>query len=263
MRFIQTALLSCAAALALVACSATPTRTVSGQLTLAAFHVDNPVVVAESSDRRVFIATVSAQGAFSLQLPANAAYRVTLAETTVRPGIYDAVARIDWPLATGAVRWAKLSPGAPLDLGTITLRGSTTAAQAPTRGLTVQCESCGGASGSADDDQGDKDKGAKDKDKADKDKDHGKAKHHGDSKEDDKAGVEESKHEKDCDCSKKIDKQDGCDKDDHADEHEQACDHDNHDKTGNHDDDDDQGENDDDQGKSGSGKSGSINSVDK
>src|SRR5437773_8625142 len=95
--------------LSLVGCSGSVgTREVTGRLASGTYGLDNPVVVAESSNHRVFVASVSKNGSFRLTLPPGQAYRMTLANST-RSGTYQAVARVSWPLASGSSRWAQLS----------------------------------------------------------------------------------------------------------------------------------------------------------
>ena len=84
---------------AAVGCSSPATRAVSGQLRVDTSAMNHPVVIAQSSDHRVFVAGVSAAGRFTLQLPPNAAYRMTLS-STMRTGVYSAAARINWPSNT-------------------------------------------------------------------------------------------------------------------------------------------------------------------
>jgi hypothetical protein len=105
--------------LAFIACqNGPPTRTVSGQLRAGAFALDNAVVIAQSSDQRMFVRHVDARGQFQLALPPNASYRLTLANTT-RSGAYHALTRIQWPTPSGPAVWAKLSMGGTLFLGTV------------------------------------------------------------------------------------------------------------------------------------------------
>src|SRR6266404_4030578 len=59
-------------------CSSSSTRAVSGQLRVDTSTMNHPVVIAQSSDHRVFVAGVTASGRFTLQLPAGVAYRMTL-----------------------------------------------------------------------------------------------------------------------------------------------------------------------------------------
>jgi uncharacterized membrane protein YgcG len=110
-------------AFAALGCSNTPMRTVTGQLTETTFALDNPVVMAEASDSRVFVTPVEASGKFMLKLPSNVSYRLTLANSTQTRGIYSSVARINWPLESGASRWATLGDGETLDLGMVYQRG--------------------------------------------------------------------------------------------------------------------------------------------
>jgi hypothetical protein len=177
-------------ALALVAfgCSSSPpTRTVTGQLSAGSYTLDNPVVLAEAADARVFVSHVSGSGHFTLSLPTDQAYRLTLANSTLHTGVYLAVARINWPLASGGARWAKVGGGAALDLGTVTRRGYGS------RGGSVEKSGSGG----------------KDDDDETKEDDHAKCNYD---------------HEDDCDCDHQHHDDDHCDKDDDGDEHDHDCD---------------------------------------
>src|SRR5262249_28004725 len=143
-----------------------------------------------------FIANVNAAGRFTLQLPPNVSYRMTLASTTKTSGIYSAVARINWPLASGAARWATLGKGGAINLGAVFEHGT-------------KCTSCSGTQG---DDQGDDDDQGCD--------------------EDDHAGCQSHSGDMDCDCSNEMGDDDHCDQDDDGDEHEHECDDDDHHKCG-------------------------------
>jgi hypothetical protein len=185
--------LSLLSALVIVGCSSTPssspssTRAVTGTLSARSYALDNPVVLAESSDNRLFVATLTADGHFQLNLPPNVAYRLTLANSTATPGVYAAVARVNWPLETGPGRWAVLGDGATLDLGTVYRRASGP------DGRRISSDDGGGGGG-------------------------------GSCKEQDDAKCSHD-HEDDCDCDHKYSDDDHCDKDDHGDEHDHDCDH--------------------------------------
>jgi hypothetical protein len=176
------------------------TRTVTGQLTATGYQLDNPVVVAESSDHRVFVTHLSAKGYFQLALPPNTQYRLTLANST-RSGTYSAVARINWPLASGAGRWANLGAGAPLALGHVYRRGTSAA------GLSTSCASC--------DDSQDSDGGVGAGD------DDG---YQHDCKQDDGANTTTTGNEGDCDCDHKHQSSDHCDGDADGESHDRDCD---------------------------------------
>jgi hypothetical protein len=181
-------------------CSSQPsTRAVTGQLRVDTSAMNHPVVIAQSSDHHVFVANVTASGRFTLQLPAGVAYRMTLASSTSRSGVYSSAARINWPLASGAARWAVVGDGATINLGAVYQRGSK-----PT-GLGTSCDSCGGD----DSDHGDDD--------------------HGGCHEDENACKDEHT-DVDDDCDHKVGSADHCDQDDDADEHDQDADDDDLDK---------------------------------
>jgi hypothetical protein len=192
------------------------TRAVIGTVSAQSYRLDNPVVLAESSDARVFVATVAGDGSFALALPAGVAYRLTLANSTATTNAYAAVARINWPLVDGPARWAVLGAGDTLNLGSVYRRGSTPAGQH------ISSYSGGNSDGGA-----------------------------GSCKEDDdaKCGHE---HEDDCDSDHQHADSDHCDKDDDSDKHDHDCDHEHGygdvdggmscscgDHDGHHDDDDD------------------------
>jgi hypothetical protein len=226
MRTIRTALhlaLATAFATCLGCSPQSPTRTVTGQLRTAGMQLDNPVVIAEASDHRVFVTHLSARGTFKLELPHGVEYRLTLANST-RSGAYVTVARINWPLASGPARWAHVGAGAPLDLGAVFQRGTS---PIPIN-TDLSTRTGGGGDGDHDGDDGDKDgdDGDKDGDDGDKDDD---GDDDDDCEQDDDADVETSDDEKDCDCGNTISTGDNCGKDDDADEHEKACDDDDDD----------------------------------
>jgi hypothetical protein len=193
---------------ALAGCSGQPaTRAVSGQLRVDTSAMQQPVVIAQSSDHRVFVASVTTSGRFTLQLPAGVGYRMTLASSTNASGVYSAAARINWPLPSGAARWAVVGDGAAIDLGQVYQRGTRPS------GLGTACDSCGGSDGDH--------QGADGGDHGDGD--------HGDCHEDDHAcGAEHT--DVDDDCDHKVGTTDKCDKDDNADEHDKDADNDDHDK---------------------------------
>jgi hypothetical protein len=199
-------------------CSAPPpgsTRVVTGQLRVSTAGMSGPVVVAESSAHRVFVAKVTAKGRFALTLPPDSDYRLTLASSSSHAGHYSAVARINWPLADGAARWAHLGGGDTLDLGNVYKRGTR-----PSGSLGVQCDGCGDASSGDDGD-----------DKAS-------------CKEDDGASTAAHDSDYDCDCDHAATDDDHCDHDDDADDHEHECSADDDDQGGDH----DPGDHDDDDG---------------
>jgi hypothetical protein len=194
-------------AAALIGCGSPETRTITGQISTNTYSVSHAVVVAQSSDHRVWVAPVAASGRFTLTLPPNVEYRITLANTTAKAGVYSAVARINWPTTSGAQRWAHIGAGDTLNLGPVFKRGT----KAPTGTMGVSCDGCGKGS------------------------DGGSADGGGECKEDDGAKTESSGKEDDCDCGNKTDDHDKCDKDDDGDKHDSECDKDDKDK-GDHDD---------------------------
>jgi hypothetical protein len=216
----------------LIGCSAPPPRVITGQLHASDFTLDNPVVVAESADSRVFVTHVFADGSFRLEVPAGVAYRLTLANSTVTSA-YTTVARINWPLASGPSRWAVVQPGAPLDLGDIYQRGSAPTVTAGAT-LSISCASCGGSSGGSNDSGGgSNDSGGGNTSGGSSGGSH-EADKSGDCHESDHSYCDKSTKESDCDSAHKPDKSDACDKDNDADEHDKKCDSDNKKK---HDDD--------------------------
>lgn len=181
-----------------------PTRAVTGQLRVDTTKMNHPVVLAQSSDHRVFVGSITASGRFTLQLPSNLSYRLTLASSTSNGAIYSAAARINWPLASGAARWAKIGDGAALDLGAVYMRGSRPS------GVGIQCDSCGGGSSGGGNGEGDADKG--------------------ECHEDDHAGCQSHGSDGDADCDHKTGDNDKCDKDDDSDKHDHECDDDDKNK---------------------------------
>jgi hypothetical protein len=219
---------------ALAGCNSPSTRTITGQLRTQGYALDNPVVVAESGDHRVFYSHMAKDGSFTLQLPTNVAYRITLANSTRTPGVFTSVAKINWPLAGGASRWAVVGAGDTLALGGVYRRG-TIPTGGGSGGVGIQCDHCGGGSdGGASGGGGD------------------------DCKEYDNSKCESGGHDDDCDSDHEHKDDDHCDKDDDADKHDHDCD--DHDKgDGDHGDDDDDGHcgcGNSDGGSSGGGGSG-------
>jgi hypothetical protein len=188
--------MSLLASLIMVGCSSPSApsgapRAVTGILSAQSYALDNPVVMAESSDTRVFISPLTADGRFTLMLPTNVAYRITLANSRATPGVFSAVAHINWPLESGAARWAVLGAGDRLDLGTVYRRSAGP-------GSGAQISSYGGDGDGGSDD--------------------------GSCKEEDDAKCSHD-HEDDCDCDHKYSDDDHCDKDDDGDQHDHDCDH--------------------------------------
>jgi hypothetical protein len=131
------------------ACGSSTTRSVSGQLQAGAYPVDNPVVIAQGADHRVFITHVNLSGSFKLNLPTGVSYRLLLANTTGTG--YSAISRIHWPIKT---QWANLGPGGVIELGMIHPSGTSTSTMGPSN-------QDHNSQGENDDDQGqDEDDGA-------------------------------------------------------------------------------------------------------
>jgi hypothetical protein len=116
-----------AIATALTGCGSPKARTITGQLSTS-YNPAHAVVVAQSSDHRVWVSPVASNGRFTLTLPPNVDYRMTLAHTTTKAGVYNPVARIYWPTASGATRWAHVGSGAAVELGSVFKRGAKAAA---------------------------------------------------------------------------------------------------------------------------------------
>src|SRR5205807_10422463 len=86
--------LSLVSSLLMVGClpSASPspsgaTRAVTGTLSAQSYALDNPVVMAESSDSRVFVTHLAAGGLFTIELPSCVAYCLTLANSMATSGL--------------------------------------------------------------------------------------------------------------------------------------------------------------------------------
>jgi hypothetical protein len=172
----------------------TATRAVTGELRVDTSTMNHPVVIAESSDHRVFVAEVLGSGRFTLQIPSSVSYRLTLATATRSEGIYSAVARINWPLESGPARWATVGAGAMLDLGLVFKRGSKSS------GVDNAGSSGGGGEGECN--------------------------------EDDHAGCQSHDSDYDCDCNHHYGDGDHCDGDGNSSEHDHDCDNDDHHKCG-------------------------------
>jgi hypothetical protein len=109
--------------------SSTPARTITGQLQAGAYRVNNPVVIAQGADHRVFVTHVTGSGSFQLSVPTGVSYRLLLANTT-HSG-YRAISRILWPSKS---QWANVGPGPVLNFKSIHPRGSATASTPPMGG---------------------------------------------------------------------------------------------------------------------------------
>jgi hypothetical protein len=121
---MRTAFVMLALAGAMTGCNSAPnaTRSVIGQIVVDTAAMSKPVVVA-TGDHRVFVAEVARSGRFTLKLPTNVSYRVTLASTAAEAR-YNAVARINWPESRGPALALKLLAGDTLDLGHVYRRGT-------------------------------------------------------------------------------------------------------------------------------------------
>lgn len=117
------------------ASTAERTRSVQGRLELSSYDVDNPVILAQSSRGRSFVASIRGDGSFSVSVLSGDSYQLLIANTR-RDGHYEVISDVSWEPG-GASRWAKIEPGAAVDVGTIR----------PARGrgpsVTVQSASCG------------------------------------------------------------------------------------------------------------------------
>ena len=108
---------------ALAGCTGSAPRSVSGQIAIASYRatgrvLDNPVVIARSTDHRAFVAHLAPNGTFQLAIPSGAAYRLTLANSNPN-GTFRALSRIAWPTQAGAARWARVGGGGAIQLGAI------------------------------------------------------------------------------------------------------------------------------------------------
>lgn len=127
-------------ALALGCSNSTPTRNLTGQVTVSAYSVKNPFVIARSTAGRTFVTNVSSTGAFKLTVPTGASYRLVLADRT--NGKFTAVSRISWPIASRA-HWAKVRIGSTIQFGAIHPRAAVKA----TSGVTTLTDGTGGDTG--------------------------------------------------------------------------------------------------------------------
>jgi hypothetical protein len=118
---------------------------ISGALAPNAYLLNNPVVLAQSNDGKVFVTPVTRSLTFQLSVPSGATYRLLLANNTL-DGKYRAISRINWATSTGPVRWAHLSSGS-VHVGTVHPRG--TACNAGGTGSSPQGDN---AQGNEDDD---------------------------------------------------------------------------------------------------------------
>jgi hypothetical protein len=144
-----------ASLLALAGCTGSAPRSVSGQIAIASYQatgraLDNPVVIARSTDHRAFIVHVAPNGTFQLAVPPNATYRLTLANS-LPSGAFHALSRIAWPTRTGAARWAHVSTGGAIQLGAVHPLGVGAQASGPLSGAHDGSDDSGGGGGKCDD----------------------------------------------------------------------------------------------------------------
>lgn len=125
--------------------SSTPTRNLTGQLSMSAYTVKSPVIIARSSAGRTFIASVSSTGAFKLTVPTGASYRLSLADRSTSSA-FAAVSRIAWPIAARA-RWAKVNAGSTVSFGVVHPRGTSTTSAS---GLKTSSDGTGGDTSGSD-----------------------------------------------------------------------------------------------------------------
>ncbi|MDB4970116.1 MAG: hypothetical protein JWN44_5805, partial [Myxococcales bacterium] len=194
MRTSSLAVLSLATAV--IGCGSPETRSISGQIATNSYSVNHAVVVAQSSDHRVWVAPVAANGRFTLTVPPNVEYRITLANTTAKPGVYSAVARINWPTTSGAQRWAHIGAAAVLNLGPIYKRGTKAGAVSGASTSGGECKEDDGAKTESTGKEDDCDCGNKtdDHDKCDKDDDGDRHDHECDKDDQDKGDHGDGDH---------------------------------------------------------------------
>lgn len=102
------------------------TRTVTGRLAIASYggRLDNPVLYAMSAeDEKATLATVEPSGRFALKLAAGKTYQLLVANRGAG-GRLTVVSQVSWR-AGAKIRWAKLSGGSEMSIGTVRPVGAT------------------------------------------------------------------------------------------------------------------------------------------
>lgn len=116
------------AMLALVGCSSSSTRTISGQLDLTQMRTLNAQVIARASSGRAFRAPIAADGSFAITLPTHATYSIRFANASSAANVYDAFATLTARRPASTTRWFTLTPGAAIALGRVARPGTAPAA---------------------------------------------------------------------------------------------------------------------------------------
>lgn len=93
-------------------------REISGRVNIAAYALDNPVVVAQTDGGRTYAVSVAADGSFAFKLPCEQTYRLFLANS-VSSGSFRAKTIIRWNTEGGASIWARWGQGGTIALGDI------------------------------------------------------------------------------------------------------------------------------------------------
>jgi hypothetical protein len=94
-----------------------PTRALTGAVSLEAYSVDNPVVIAVSASARQFLGAVQADGTFLVTVPTGDSYRLVLA-SSLGSGGFQIVSTISWTAGT-ETDWARVDGAGAIALGTI------------------------------------------------------------------------------------------------------------------------------------------------
>ena len=143
---MRTLMMSSLMTLALVGCSSSATRTVSGQLDLTQMKLSNAQVVALSSTGRAFRAPIASNGTFSITLPTHAAYTLRFANSTSAPERFDAFATLTPHRPSGATHWFTLTAGGNIDLGLVS---RAAAGARPSSGLKTMSDPSGSGDSSS------------------------------------------------------------------------------------------------------------------
>lgn len=111
--------------------NASQTRTITGKLAIASYdgRLDNPVVYAMSAeDEKAYVAIVEPSGKFSLTVAADRTYQLMVANRGAG-GRLSVVSQVSW--RSGAkIRWAKLSGGPSISIGSVRPVGTAAIAKA-------------------------------------------------------------------------------------------------------------------------------------
>ena len=119
--------------------SSSTTMRLTGTADRSAMKLDNAKAVAQAANGKVYSAYLDRSGHFTLDLPPNAAYHVSIANTT-RKGQLHILGHIVNTTSFGQTSWLGIHSSGKLPLGMVSLKSSA-------GGLRAQCGCGGGGSG--------------------------------------------------------------------------------------------------------------------